>query len=212
MTDSLRPQPHVRLPGIEPDLELLDLASINLGKSGFECSRLEIDGVPALTALSQFGFLFVASFLTVDAMLTAEPRFSGELARLLTTNDELARTRWDGYLVLLTSQNAEAHHSQSLFAVAYNLRQVRRLLKVGVEPTITGVGRALRPVLPLVVPQYLKASLNPLTALEERLLRDGFDAEQLTVALRRFDQLRVAGMTSSADESAIDENSADEER
>jgi len=127
----------------------------------------------------------VGASTTVEGLLELEAVLSGRLIARIETR-RIPDRRRDGYVVLLTAQPAESQQSEALFGMTYNLRHVRRVVRVGVEPTTAGVARALRPVLPLLSRPNTQLILDPLDSLERRLNEDGLDPHNVARAVALF--------------------------
>lgn len=170
---------------IETDAELLDLLLITLERGGYQVQPTTVGELPVVMAENVDNVVAAAATVTVKDLVRAEPLLSRLLVKRLGGANPDAK-RWDGYVLLVTAQPADMAASEALFGVTYNLRQVRRLAKVGVEPTLAGVARALRGVLPLIPPTDLETVLDPLLALRERLLTDGVDPIAVQAAVVRL--------------------------
>jgi hypothetical protein len=170
---------------IETDAELLDLLVITLERGGYQVQPTTAGDLPVLMAENADNVVAAAATVTVTDLVRAEPLLSRLLvARLGGANPDAKR--WDGYVLLVTAQQADMTTSEALFGVTYNLRQVRRLPKTGVEPTLAGVARALRGLLPLTPPADVETVLDPLSALRERLMTDGVDPMAVQDAIARL--------------------------
>lgn len=166
------------------DDDLLRLAGEVLTRAGYTTVPPG-SGTPAILAENSDNVVAVTATITVEDTVRAEPL----LSKLLTAqmgSKSLDGKRWDGYVVLLTSQAAPWAVAEPLFGIAYNLRHVRRLVKVEVDPTLAGVQRAIRPVLPLPQPPSADELTDPLTLLRDRLLQRGLDAAAVDASIARF--------------------------
>jgi hypothetical protein len=173
---------------VEPDIavddDLLRLAGQVLIRAGYTTIPPG-SAIPAILAENADNVVAVTATITVEDTVRAEPI----LSKLLTAQmgaKSLDGKRWDGYVVLLTSQAAPEATAEPLFGIAYNLRHVRRLVKVGVDSTLAGVQRAIRPVLPLPKPPAADELTDPLTLLRDRLLQRGLDAAAVDASIARF--------------------------
>lgn len=167
------------------DVELLELALIALTAVGYEATIEGTSRNQLLFANSSTAAVAVAASSTVSGLLELEPSVSAELLQRMGAR-RIPERRRDGYVVLLTVQAAEAQESEALFGVTYNLRHVRRVVRVGVEPTTSGVARALRPVLPLISLPTTHIISDPLDSLERRLIMDGLDPLSVANVVARF--------------------------
>ncbi|MBB1496461.1 hypothetical protein J4N02_00230 [Propioniciclava sp. MC1595] len=167
------------------DLGLLDLSLLALAAAGFTAKIDDVSSVPVVHAESELMVVLVGSATTVDGLLALEPILSSAMIGLLGDH-KIPDRRRDGYVLLLTSQRAEARQGESLFGVTYNLRHVRRIVRVGIDATAAGVARALRPVLPLAAVTAGTETLDPIDEMSSRLIQDGLDAEAVQAVIRRF--------------------------
>lgn len=167
------------------DVELLDLADSALRESGYVVQRFAIGGLDYVLAEDVDNVVALTAVVSVDAVLRTEPVVSNVLATRFA-NLASSPKRWDGYVVLLTSEVPDDSLAEPLFALTYNLARVRRVVRVGVEPTRAGVHRALRPILPLTKVADHIAPGDALRALEERLVADGVPPHDVSLALGEF--------------------------
>ncbi|MCU1439598.1 MAG: hypothetical protein JWP85_595 [Rhodoglobus sp.] len=169
------------------DEELVDLAELTLTAAGYSVKPTLLDNLTILVAQNRLNLLVVAATVSVEALLISE----ASLSRLISERlDADPSTRWDGYLILMTTQAAETRQSTALFGITYNLRQVRRIVRVGVEPTRSGVAQALRPVLPLSQTFFETATIDPLDLLAKRLVQDGLEVPLVDESISRFRTVR----------------------
>lgn len=196
-----RPAPaHARMSAADVDDELLALAGEVLRRSEYVVGRVRDQEIPALIAENADNVLAVTATVTVDAAILAEPILSRLLVQQMGGHD-LDGKRWDGYVALLTAQNARTAITGPLFGIAYNLRHVRRLVKVGVEPTLAAVERALRPVLSLPTPPSADELADPLALLRARLIQQGIDREAVESSFARFQAVRMPYVIEEEDDS-----------
>jgi len=172
-------------PNFDTDFELLELASITLRAVNYVTTVAGTGKSQTLFADSDSGAIAVGASTTVDGLVAIESALSSQLVARMEER-RIPDRRRDGYVVLLTAQPAEAQQSEALFGMTYNLRHVRRVVRVNVEPTTAGVARALRPVLPLLSRPTTQLALDPLESLERRLVEDGLDSRSVTNAIARF--------------------------
>jgi hypothetical protein len=167
------------------DSEILELLLVVLNDVGYETETVAADNVPLVLAENLDNVVAATAMTTVADLIRVEPM----LSRLLVDRLGGARAdgkRWDGYVILLTTQPANLEKSETLFGVTYNLRHVRRIVRIGIEPTVAGIARALRPVLPLVHSASADSAFDPLVTLAQRLMTDGVDPESVQRAVARF--------------------------
>jgi hypothetical protein len=189
MTNADRQQTPTRANGrvtaADVDDELLALAHEVLQRSTYAVAEVRDPELPVLIAENADNVLAIATTVTVDAAVLLEPLLSRLLIQRMSERD-LDGKKWDGYVALLTSQAAPTATAAPLFGIAYDLRHVRRLVKVAVEPTLAAVERALRPVLPLPAPPSADELADPLAMLEARLKQRGVDSQAVERTFARF--------------------------
>jgi hypothetical protein len=187
------------------DLDVLNLARIVLRSADYRTSIAGIDAQQILIAEGGTAVVVVAAAATVERLLNLEPQATSHLIERLGERSVPDRRR-DGYLFLLSAQPAEASQAEALFNVTYNLRHVRRIVRVGIEPTAAGIARAMRPVLPLITRMSTVAMVDPLSELESRLVEDGLDERIVREAVTKFrsTSLLQAG-TRNSDDRDLDE-------
>lgn len=185
--------------GSTSDLDLVGLARIALDSAQFQTSIVELGGHQLLIADGKSTAVVIATTARVDQLLDIEPVAIQPLVERLGPRSVPDRRR-DGYLFLLTTQPADASQAEALFSLTYNLRHVRRLIRVGVEPTAAGVARALRPVLPLVTRVSTFDIVNPILELEHRLIEDGLDPRIVHDAVDRFRSSDAASRAREAED------------
>jgi hypothetical protein len=192
------------------DSETLELLSLVLSRANYETQGAAAGDVQVVLGENLDNVVVATAAMTVTDLVRAEPLLSSFLVdRLGNANAE--GKRWDGYVVLLTAQEAGMDNSQPLFGVTYNLRHVRRLVKVGVEPTMAGVARALGTLLPLTLSAVADTTSDPLSALEQRLLADGVDPTSVRSAIERFRVDHSMGLMTDEDSASREAESISEE-
>jgi len=164
------------------DYELLELATVVLQSNGFDTRAVDLGDVAAVVAEDAICRVIVAAITTVAEVVKFEATLSGRLAEL-SGSGEMAK---DLYSVLMTTQTPEPSQGQSLSAITYNLRYVRRIVRAGVNPTIAGVERALRPVLPFSGAELPNVFTDPLDQLRQRLIEDGSDPQVVEASIDRY--------------------------
>ena len=169
----------------EGDAGLLDLARVVLEGARYRVTAALSAEPPVLLAEDENNVVAVTAVLSPEQIVVVEPSVSRVLSERLV-QAQVPEKRWDGYVVLLCAQRADTEQSRVLAELANNLRQLRRVIRVGVQPTHAAVARALRPLLPLPTP-VLGATLDdPLDALSERLIRDGLPADAVAEVVEAF--------------------------
>jgi hypothetical protein len=169
----------------EVDTELLELAEIVLRQSGYTVERLPIDGVSCLLGEDQDNVIVLAAVVEIEDIFNVEPLLSRLLSSRLTGAAAEAK-KWDGYAIVITSARPEDSMTAELNALTQNLNQVRRLIRIGVDTTRADVERSVRAVLPLSPVTDGAGLLDPLAALEQRLVADGLDAAEVAAAIAAF--------------------------
>lgn len=167
------------------DEGLLALARVVMEQAEYTVATAQHDGVTILIAEDDNNAVVVAATVSAAEILEVEPVVGRVLTEQLI-GAHLPQKKWDGYVVLLCAQAAGDDLSAALSELANNLRQLRRIIRVGVQPTVAGVARALRPLLPLPEPDLDTRLSDPLTRLEGLLLRDGVDTVAIQEVLEEF--------------------------
>ena len=167
------------------DTELLELGQLVLKEAGYTAALASINGLPYLLAEDRDNVVVLAAVLGIDDIFAIEPALSRVLVDRLAGGTSDSK-KWDGYVVVLTGRRPDDATTDALFSLTYNLRQVRRLIRVGVEATNAGVARSLQPVLPLRQVAGEAALGDPLAALEHRIIADGLDEKEVARAISTF--------------------------
>ena len=167
------------------DTELIELAEVVLRQAGYAVERDDVDGASYLLAEDLDNVITATAVLTADDVETIEPRLTRVLVDKLSDRS-LEAKKWDGYVVILSSARPDDDATDALFGLTYNLNQVRRLVRVGIEPTTASVARGLRAVLPLSQTHVDAILTDPMAALQARLIADGLDPEQVERAMLVF--------------------------
>lgn len=191
------------------DTQLLELTSMVLADAGYSLEELVVDDVSIVLGESPDNIVVMTATVTVRELVAAESILSRFLVQRLSEASAGGK-RWDAYVAVLTRQSADVQTSDTLFGLTYNLRHVRRLLKVGVDPTLAGVARALRALLPLPRVDSMTALNDPLDALAQQLVADGIDEEIVSRSIGHFRGTNVR--SSGGLGGARDDNSSDPSR
>src|SRR5687767_13156711 len=117
------------------DVELLDLAAGVLVDAGYSVTRTTEHGIDLLLAEDADNVVAITAVTSTDAIFDAEPAVTRALASRFAGPGE-APKRWDAYAVLLTSSTPDDAKAEALFSLSYNLKQVRRIVRVGVDATV----------------------------------------------------------------------------
>jgi len=140
---------------MHPDRSLLAVARRVLSANGFRTAEANLTGledVPWLLAENEYFILAVVAGLSLDDLLGVEGFVSADIEGRVGGAPELGAKRWDTYVVLLTSAEAERGRPEVL-SLEYNTRSVRRLVLLGAAPYEEAVTTALRAFLPLPPPR-----------------------------------------------------------
>ena len=167
------------------DLELLELASNVLFDVGYKVARFTSDGFELLLAEDPDSVVALTTVVSAAAVLDAEPAMTQYISARFAEVSSSPK-RWDGYSMVLTSSGISAEFAEPIFALTYNLSQVRRIVRVNVEATKAGMRRALRPLLPLSVSADPLELTDPITSLQNRLITDGVPADEVSRAMSEF--------------------------
>lgn len=168
------------------DTELLQLSQFVLEDAGYRVFQTVSDGYPHLLAEDQDNIVALGTVLRVEDLFIVEPLISQTFGVRLSTNSMTSK-KWDCYAIILSGTKAEPGLTEALFELAYDLSQVRKIVRVGVEATTAAVTRSLSAVLPLPEIKNLSVlSTGPLEALISRLVADGLSPDQTQDALQSF--------------------------
>lgn len=191
------------------DAELLDLAQVVLSEAGYVVRHELMSGTPYLIAEDFDNVVVLGAVIDVADVLEIEPALSETLVKRLAGGTPESK-KWDGYVVVLTSTRSDEDATEALFSLTYNLSQVRRILRIGVEATKAAVARGLRPVLPLRESGSESVLTDPLAALAERLIADGLAPAQVNESLIAFRAQAPSSLFSSDDEAEKDSDVVEE--
>ena len=172
-------------PVSESDPGLLELARVVLEQEGYKVTTVPSTGDKVFLAEDENNVVAVAAVISPPQIIDVEPVVSRVLTERLV-EAHVPEKRWDGYVVLLCAQPADSELTEALAGLTNNLRQLRRVVRVGVDPTRAGVARALRPLLPLPTPVASGTLTDPLELLRGRLIRDGLDPAAVADVLEAF--------------------------
>jgi len=166
------------------DEELLLLVERVLVGAGYAVRVASAADVPYVLAEDRDNILAVTALLEAGMISSVEPAIASALLEHIKSADAGAK-RWDAYVVLLTSARTEDEATRDLFDLAYNLIQVRRIVRIDVKPTIADVSRALRGVLPLASSAAEGVLDDPLASLAARL-EGGLGHATVSAAIESF--------------------------
>jgi hypothetical protein len=191
------------------DTELFELAEVVLRQYGFDVDRLTTDGIPYLLAEDQDSVLVLTSVVGINDVMAVEPELTRVLAARVATAS-IESKRWDCYVIVITNARPDERMGAAISSVAYNLSDVRRLIRVGVDTTRADVERSLRAILPLSGSVGEEEMLyDPLAALGERLIADGLSAPDVEEAIAAFRMTLPDPADIRALDGALETNDAD---
>ena len=167
------------------DVGLLELAELVLRAAGYQVFFDDVDHEPILLAENRDNVAVIAAPVAIDGLIDSDPAVSRLLNGRLD-HVQPGSKRWDAFAVFLCAQCAGQDQTEALSEISNNLRQVRRLVRVEVEPTKAAVSRALRPLLPLPESPHSGVLKDPLKELEALLIADGIDRDVLDSVLTDF--------------------------
>lgn len=169
----------------DSDPQILASARRVLAARGFRLqeSRLpEPADAPWLLAENEYFLIAVVAGRTVDDIRVFEGYVAAALNELLA-NSAVGSKRWDSYVVLLASADADQRGRPSVLELEYNTRSLRRLVSLGV--TEASVEEALSPFFSL--PDPPAGGLPPAyDELVEQLVVHGVDAERAQSAVASY--------------------------
>jgi len=160
------------------DEVLVELENVVLRQAGYLVQLESADGINYLLAEDKDNVITASAVLTTESIQLVESVLTRVLIEQMSDHS-LEAKKWDGYVVILSSSRPNDEETRSLFNMTYNLNQVRRVIKMGVDPTAASVSRGLRAILPLDVGRDEVILSSPLVALRARLLADGMSPDQL---------------------------------
>jgi hypothetical protein len=167
------------------DMDLIDLEEVVLRQAGYVVEAGITNGMAYLLAEDKDNVIAASAVLTADDVQLVEPALTRVLVDRLSDRTVEAK-KWDGYVVILSSSHPDDDATRALFNITYNLNQVRRVIRVGIEPTTASVSRGLRAVLPLSQTHVEEILTDPMEALRSRLVADGLNPDQVDEAILGF--------------------------
>jgi hypothetical protein len=176
---------------IEPDNGYLGIARSILRENGFATATdVSDDGRVVLLAENAYFVLAVAGAESFTDLASREA-YASDLLTKRVSGSRASGKRWDAYVVLMASEQGDNDtNAVELMRMNYNTSDVRRVARMGVEPTPDGVRGVLRAFLPLAAPAVDSTTADPLFALEAQLPRFGVDG---TYAARVIAAYRSSG-------------------
>ncbi len=170
--------------------DLLELSRVVLEDEGYAVDRFDMAATGSqelLVAENPYFVLAAASAPTIDGLGELEAIGSAKVVKAADEAD-LGSKRWDVYLILMTSQGASDDRAiaADLVSINYNTHQIRRLARVGVQPTLADVRIALTPFLPIPEPTRLQSDVDVLEDLRLALVTAGVASEVAGRAIAAF--------------------------
>ena len=150
MNSAIKTAPH-----FATDEHLLALSQEVLSDAGFACERVSLGADTGLLAENEYSIIALTTTATVAEIEAAESALAGYLG-VRTDGVDLGAKVWDMHLVMLSRDECmeRGPGARSVFEIAYDTSQFRRIIKVGVFATPTAVRGALSSFmdLPAVAP------------------------------------------------------------
>lgn len=173
--------------GTTSDLGLLAIARRVLTQRGFHASERPLDGPGEATWLlaeSDHFLLGVTTGETFEDLLVLEGYLAAALSALFDEND-LGPKRWDSYVVLISSADADQRGAPDVVRLQYNTRSLRRLVCLGIPAREDTIAQALATFLPLPEPPPggLPSAFDELVA---QLVINGIPEEQAVPAVKNY--------------------------
>lgn len=163
----------------QPDEDLIFLAQDVLSNAGYHVKK--IPGTAVLLAENKYSILGLTATATVRDIETAESVLVEIIQdSIRNLRVELGPKSWEMYLVLLTREELGEQDSivRTISEIRYDMRQFRRVVRVGVSATERDVRRAL--VSFLDFPELGDGELaeDPLALLSSALVEHGITKEK----------------------------------
>jgi hypothetical protein len=169
---------------------LVEIARVILQQVGFATELVPAHGERPLilVAENEYFIVVLAQAPSFDSLQFVDAELSEFIDSRLDA--QLGPKRWDLYLVVLCEAPApeDATASQVLSELRYDTHTVRRLARVGVEPTIDRLSESLRTFLPLGRGSSNASLEDPLQHLERLLSSRGIDESVAGRAVAAFRQ------------------------
>lgn len=166
---------------------LLGVSRRVLSARGFRIRESQLDGLvaaPWLLAENDYFLLGLTAGSTLDDLRVLEGYVAAEMNQLLE-KAELGPKRWDSYVVLLGSSDADKRGDPDLLRLQYNTRSLRRVVSLGVQASEEAVSRALTAFLPLPDPPA-GGLPSPFEGLLEQLIINGVARERAVQAVATY--------------------------
>lgn len=168
--------------------DLLAAAAKVLRQNGFAVGIEALEGAPSgwLLAESDLFIVAVAAAPDLNDLRRMESFAAPELIERLAAEPGVGGKRWDAYLVLMASEDADsADDARKLIDIEYDTRGLRRLVAVAVEPTVDDLRRVLRPFIPLPPPSPTGLT-DALDELQAQLVLNGVADKDAARVLAAF--------------------------
>lgn len=169
---------------IEVDLALLEEARTVLVSSEFSVRSdfLTAERLPWLLAENELFALGVAAARTLDDLVALDVHATEAIADRIRN---AGAKRWDGYLVLIASEDGTDIGSETARSLTYNTALLRRVVSLGVPTGLDGVRQALRSFLPLPPPSTATVG-SAFVDLADELVLQGIDRGLVEEAIQDY--------------------------
>ena len=169
------------------DQDLFALAGSVLSEAGFAQKEVKLHEAAILLAENAYCIIALAAMPTMNELVAAEPHVEA-VFRHAVDNADLGPKLWDAYIVLLTPESSldQVRGLGPLFNINYDTHGFRRMARVGIEPTLQGVRRALTPFVAPLRLENTGLSTDPLVALSAALIGHGVDESVVNRAVEIY--------------------------
>jgi hypothetical protein len=172
---------------VNADPLVLSIARRILERHKFLVEERQAEGLENATWLlaeSEYFVLGVAAGKTFDDLVVLEGFVADSLSRVVSEGS-IGAKRWDSYVVLLASSDADQRGRPGVVRLQYNTRALRRLVSLGVGAHEDAVAAALSTFLP--IPDPPAGGLpSPFDDLVEQLTLNGVPEEQAAAAVANY--------------------------
>jgi hypothetical protein len=175
---------------LQQDVELLALAREVLAGEGYSVDSVRTSsGLDLVLAENPLFIVAVAAVPTVDQLRLAESFAADALSQRFADVD-LGPKRWDAYLVLLSQESRpeQREDARVVFELTYDTHAVRRIVRLGVIPTMSEVRRSLQPFVRPIELSDPSIAKDPLEMMIESLVEHGVSREIASRSVHAFKQ------------------------
>ncbi|MDE0268963.1 MAG: hypothetical protein OXI96_08010 [Acidimicrobiaceae bacterium] len=169
----------------QPDDDLIFLAQDVLSNAGYQVKKIPQNGITVLLAENKYSILGLTATATIRDIETAESALAGIMQDAIRDSRvELGPKSWEMYLVLLTREKLGEQDAitrtitRTIFEIRYDMRQFRRIVRVGVSATERAVRRALVSFLDFPELGDRTFAMDPLELLSSALAEHGITKEK----------------------------------